>query len=406
MNILMFCSNPVNGGTARIFYELVTATKCMTKFSDKVTACVNVNNSVDIYKKIDKLERLPIYSEEEICSGMYGGTKIKRIVNRFRRKIKYWNVKKHNIAIMREYLDKNRIDAVLIHNGGYIGDDLCNQMLTASYHCARHTLCRIYILHNDMEKSLFSKIRFWLYDRKISKEATEIVTVSQFTKNRLCQSSFIRRDIKVIYNGISDAHTLTEEEKQEIIYLDSQKINILMIGNFLENKGQHKFLEAAKQLEKNKEIYHFTIIGNIYDENYFRKCENLIKEFELSQRISIYHSIYNASDFINLFDILVVPSMYDESFGLISVEAMENRRPVVAFACGGVPEVIIDGRDGFVVPVGDAKLMAEKIEWLAMHPNERKIMGEYCRKDYVERFSVETMTKRYLELIEGYSILS
>lgn len=401
MNILIFCSNPVNGGTARIFYELVMAMNHMIEPVDKLVACVNENNSVDIYKKIENLERLPVYSEEEICLGMYGGTVIKRIMNRLRRKIKYSNVKKRNIAIMQKYLRENQIDTVLIHNGGYIGDDLCNQMLAASYRCAKYTLRRIYVLHNDMEKNLRSKLRFCLYDRKISKEATEIVTVSQFTKNRICESSFISRDIKVIYNGISDIHMLTEKEKQEIIHINSQKINVLMIGNFLENKGQHKFLEAAKKLSSKNGAYHFTIIGNVYDEEYFKKCEGLIKESNLENEVSIYQSIYNAFEYIDMFDILAVPSMYDESFGLISVEAMANQRPVVAFACGGIPEVVIDGRDGFVVPVGDVKLLAEKIEWLAMHPDERRRMGEQCRSDYLERFSVEAMTERYLELMKG-----
>lgn len=401
MNILIFCSNPVNGGTAHIFYELVTTMKHMIKPADKLIACVDENNPVDIYKKIEELERLPVYSEEEICLGMYGGSVVKRIVNRLCRKIKYRNVKKHNIVIMKEYLRKNQIDTVLIHNGGYVGDDLCNQMLTAAYGCTKYTKCRMYILHNDIEKNIYLKLRFWPYDRKISREATEIVTVSQFTKNRICQSSFINRDIKVIYNGISEMHTLTKEEKQRIIHINSQKMNILMIGNFLENKGQHKFLEAARELNSKDGDYHFTIIGNVYDKDYFRKCESLIKEFDLENKVSVYHGIYNASEYIDMFDILAVPSLYDESFGLISVEAMTNQRPVVAFACGGIPEVVIDGRDGFVVPVGDAKLLAEKIEWLAMHPDERKRMGEQCRKDYVERFSVEAMTEKYLELMKG-----
>lgn len=401
MTILVFCSNPVNGGTARIFYELVTVIKRMIEPEDKVIACVNEKNPVDIYKKIEKLERLSVYSEEEICLGMYGGTVAKRIVNRLRRKIKYSEVKKHNIAIMQEYLRKSQVDTVLIHNGGYVGDDLCNQMLTASYRSVEHTLRRIYVLHNDMKKNLCSELRFWLYDRKISKEATEIVTVSQFTKNRISQSSFISRDIKVIYNGISDVQTLTEEEKRKAIHICPQKINVLMIGNFLENKGQHKFLESARELSNKNADYHFTIIGNVYDEDYFRKCESLMKEFNLENKVSIYHGIYNASEYINIFDVLVVPSIYDESFGLISVEAMANRCPVVAFACGGIPEVVIDGRDGFVVPVGDAKLLAEKIEWLAMHPDERKRMGDQCRRDYVEKFSVEAMAEKYLELIRG-----
>lgn len=401
MNILIFCSNPVNGGTARIFYELVMSMKNMLSSEDTLTACVNKNNTVAVYRKIKDIKRLPVYSEEEICPGKYGGKTVKRIVNRLYRKIRYRRTKVHNISVMKKYLKKKQIDTVLIHNGGYAGDDLCNQMLTASYQCRKYVSDRIFVLHNDMEKSFLSRLRFWSYDRKISREATEIVTVSQFTKERIRRSSFISRDIRVICNGISVRNMLTEEEKKKIIHVDPQKINVLMIGNFMANKGQHKFLETAGELARKNDSCHFTIIGNVYDESYFEKCKELIRMFRLTRKVSIYQGIYNASEFIDLFDILAVPSLYDESFGLISVEAMANQRPVAAFACGGIPEVVADGQDGFVVPVGDTQLLAEKIEWLAVHLDERKRMGEQGRKDYIEKFSVEAMTKRYLELIKG-----
>ena len=59
----------------------------------------------------------------------------------------------NNIKIMKEYLSRNKIDCIIIHNGGYVGDDLCNQMLQAAYECKEHTICRIYVLHNDFEKN-------------------------------------------------------------------------------------------------------------------------------------------------------------------------------------------------------------------------------------------------------------
>lgn len=401
MNILMFCSNQVNGGTARVFYELSTTLKGMLEDTDRLIICVNKNNPVEIYKKIDGIVRLPVYSETEICFGMYGGNLLRRIVNRLRRRIKCRGVKRHNIEVMKDYLGRNQIDAVVIHNGGYVGDDLCNQLLEASYYCAEHTQCRIYVMHSDMKKNMWSKLAFWTYDKKISKEATELVTVSCFTRDRIIDSSFINREIKVINNGIANIHTFAMEEKQKIISVDPQKINILMIGNFQDNKGQHKFLEAAGELYKVNRKSHFTIIGNVYSEDYYKKCNNLIENLGLRQQVSIYQEIHNASEFIDMFDILVVPSMRDESFGLISVEAMANQRPVVAFACGGIPEVVLDGRDGFVVPVGNTTLLVEKIQWLVMHPEERKRMGKQGREDYEHRFSVEVMAKSYLELIKS-----
>ena len=397
MNILIFCSNPVNGGTARIFYELVTSMRKMLGVEHKVLACINQGNSVEIYKKIDDIIELPVFSEGDICKGLYGGNTIKRIFHIIQRKVIFAPTKRLNLKNMTKFITENDINAVIIHNGGYVGDDLCNQILTSSYLCRKNVFHRIYILHNDMAKNFFSKIRFFIYDQKISKEATSIITVSNYTKNRIKKSSFIKKNIQVIYNGISDNRYMKKSDKEKLIQIDSTKFNVLMIGNFMENKGQHKFIQVSRKLVRLSKNYRFTIIGNIYDKSYYLKCQSLIQKWHLETYFSIYHNINNASEYIDLFNVLVVPSLYDESFGLISLEAMAAGCPIVAFACGGIPEVVKNKRNGFIVPIGDSKKMAEKIHWIAEHPQTRQF--EKNKQDYKENYSVETMALRYIQLL-------
>lgn len=400
MNILMFCSNPVNGGTARIFYELSTAFCSLLPDNDKLYACVNQDNPVEIYRKIGDLQRLPVYSAEELFVNLYGGNVFERLAKGALRRIKYRKIKKHNINFMKQFILENNVDAVVIHNGGYVGDDLCNQMLTAAYLCADIVSHRIFVLHNDFKKSIISKLRFKSYDKKISREATEIVTVSNYTKKRMTESSFIEKEIAVIYNGITFKSDMSDEEKLDRVHVSQECRNILMIGNFAENKGQRVFMEAAFELLKNHAGLHFTIIGNPYDKLYFEECINYIREHQIDKNFSIYQGINNASEYIGLFEMLVVPSLYDESFGLISAEAMASGRPVVAFAAGGLIEVVQNMRDGLLVPVGDAHKMAEAINWLIEHPDKCKEMGKNGQADFKEKFSVEAMAKQYLNLLK------
>lgn len=401
MKIAMFCSNPVNGGTARMFYELLVSMRAAVGDKYQIDACVNENNPVEIYNRIPDLKRLAVYSEQEVCHRLIGAKGFRRIIDFVLRRIKYLPYKRKNIAVMKRYLSENNINCVIIHNGGYIGDDLCNQMLTAAYRCAEHTLCRTYVLHNDMEKNIRSKLRFWGYDKKLSREATEIVTVSNYTRDRILRSSFLTKDIKVIYNGICVTKRMTKDEARKKVNVDPGKKNILMIGNFTNNKGQYHFLKAAHILHSADKSYRFTIIGNIYEEEYYDECIQLINELQMENFVQIYHGLHDASEYIGLFDILAVPSMYDESFGLISVEAMANSVPVVAFACGGIPEVVEEGETGFLVPVGDDEKLAEKIAWLEEEPDIRRNMGEKAYAVYKQKFSPEAMTAQYLSLLEN-----
>ena len=396
---MVFCSNPVNGGTARIFYESVEMLKTKIGNDDKIYPCINKDNNVEIYKKIPDLIELPIVSAETIFPDMYGGNLPKRIINSVVRNLKYSKLKKDNIRSVCKYIRNNRIDSVLIHNGGYVGDDLCNQVLEAAYISRDVVKSRIYVLHNDMKKCIISKFRFRGYDKKISREATHIITVSEYTKNRIEKSSFISKDIEVIYDGIDVVKRKSKEELEALVHVDLEKHNILMIGNFLENKGQKQFVECADILFHQDKDYRFTIIGNIYDEQYYKECIELINGKSLQDVFTIYQGINNASDYIDMYDVMAVPSMYDESFGLISVEAMANGVPVVAFACGGIPEVVEDGRDGFVVPIGNSQRMAERIDHLINHPNERNDMSEKCKEDYVAKFSTSSMVNHYVKLL-------
>lgn len=399
MKILMFCSNPVNGGTARIFYELVTAVESLLTEEDVVLACVNEKNSVEIYKRLENLHRLPVYSAEELFPNLYGGNIVQRLAKKILRKIKYSSIERNNIKVMEKFIVEKNIDKVIIHNGGYVGDDLCNQMLTAAYRakCVSH---QVFVLHNDMEKNVLAKIRYRGYDRTISKEATEIVTVSEYTKKRMMESSFIKKEIKVIYNGLTINKVMSLEEKQRHIQIKENVCNVLMIGNFAHNKGQKEYIKAANELLKESNFkFHFSIIGNIYDKSYYEECMQYIEEQEIQPYFTIYQGIHNAYEYIDMFDMLVVPSMYDESFGLISLEAMANERPVVAFACGGIPEVVQNERNGFVVPLGDWHRMAESIKWLVKNPEMRIQMGKNGRIDYEGKFSVKTMAKQYMSIL-------
>ena len=173
-----------------------------------------------------------------------------------------------------------------------------------------------------------------------------------------------------------------------------------MIGNFTRNKGQDHFIEVAKILYSLDERYRFVIIGNVYEEDFYQECLDKINSYNMSNVVSIFHGINNASEYIKAFDLLVVTSMYDESFGLISLEAMANSKPVVSFACGGIPEVVEDGRNGYVVAVGDDSSMAEKIREIEDDPELKARIEENNAKDFEKRFTVNEMVKQYYRVIE------
>jgi glycosyltransferase involved in cell wall biosynthesis len=102
-------------------------------------------------------------------------------------------------------------------------------------------------------------------------------------------------------------------------------------------------------------------------------------------------------------DVVVVPSL-QEAWGLVATEAMACGKPVVASRVGGLPDQIIDGYNGFLVPPRDPKALADRILYLLENPSEARRMGLNGRRLAEERFDIEKrvdkIVKLYKELVE------
>jgi teichuronic acid biosynthesis glycosyltransferase TuaC len=110
-----------------------------------------------------------------------------------------------------------------------------------------------------------------------------------------------------------------------------------------------------------------------------------------------FHSDVHA--FMSRIDILVVPSVAFESFGLVILEAMKCKKPVICSDFGGMKEVVEAGVTGLVVPAGDDLALADALSKLLSDANLRLKMGEagYCRLNKL--FTSEEMAAQYDELL-------
>lgn len=93
-------------------------------------------------------------------------------------------------------------------------------------------------------------------------------------------------------------------------------------------------------------------------------------------------------------DVLLLPSS-QEAFGLVALEAMAYGVPVVASNIGGLPEVIQDGQEGFLVPSGDVDAMAQRTLQILEDPDLAKRMGYKGRQRAGDLFTVEKILPKY-----------
>ena len=233
-------------------------------------------------------------------------------------------------------------------------------------------------IHYQTDLKIFTKLAIG--------KANFITAVSQFTADLVKQDMHLHgKNIKVIYNGIDQ--TLFTPPKLNKIKHHNQ-INVLFSGNLTQRKGAQWLIPIAERLDKRINIlYTSGLQPTGMPLNHPRlQC---VGSIPYQQMPALYQNA----------DILLFPTVR-EGFGLAAAEAMACGLPVVATNCSSLPELIDNGKGGFLCPIGNVDAFAEKIDLLAENPELRREMGDYNRAKVESMFTLERMAGQYEQLFE------
>ena len=184
-------------------------------------------------------------------------------------------------------------------------------------------------------------------------------------------------------------------EKGIVFHIDYGKqkkepelIKVLFSGNLTRRKGVDLLPLIAEKLDANIEILYTTGLRTKKKLTTHPNLKN-IGAVPYSYMPKVYQDA----------DILLFPTVR-EGFGLAAAEAMACGLPVVASNCSAIPELIDNGKGGFLCPVGDVDAFAEKLNILSDSARLRQEMGEYNRAKVEKMFTVERMVNEYKDLFE------
>lgn len=209
--------------------------------------------------------------------------------------------------------------------------------------------------------------------------ADRIIAVSRFVADNIYRHQLAgSKKVEVIYNGIDTRRFCPGEAP----YCE-RPLRILFVGNPSRRKGFHLLPALADALTGEVEIAFTT---GLRDQQVQSRHPHLISLGSVPY--SEMHVLYQQAD------ILLFPA-YREGFGLCVAEAMSCGLPVISTKCSAIPELVIDGRGGFLVDPGDFPAMVEKISVLAKDIERRREMGAWNRERALKLFDRERMANDY-----------
>lgn len=248
-----------------------------------------------------------------------------------------------------------------------------------------------------------------LYWRLLSL-ADHVITPSQYAKRRISADNRIREEkIEVIYNGVNIdrfSPKISGDEVRHIYGLEDSPL-ILFVGRVCPEKGVDYLLKSIPLVKEQIPDVNVMIVGPLAParlfherEDYMRYLNNLVKKLDLTNV-----TFTGAVDFFNELpkfyaacNVFTCPTIWDEAFGLVSVEAMASGKPVVATRSGGLPEIVKDGEVGYIVPKMREKELAKALIKILEDEGLQRRMGKAARRRVETRFSWDTIANKYLKL--------
>lgn len=210
---------------------------------------------------------------------------------------------------------------------------------------------------------------------------------------------FLAKREFVIPNGLDDIAIPYLQVPKE-----NQLLSLLSVGVLCESKGVSILLESAHILAKKGYKFQLQLMGRFESDAFRQKTEAYIQENKLSTFVK-FLGVQTGAQKLKTFtqaDIFCFPTFFEaETFGLVALEAMQFNLPVVATNWRGVPSVVCDQVNGFVVPPRNAQAFAEKLERLIIDKELRIQMGRKGREIFMEKFTSE---KHFEELEKVFAL--
>ena len=250
----------------------------------------------------------------------------------------------------------------------------------------------------------------WLKQRLIGTVSeftwTSLIAVSATVKQKYVQAGFDEKRIEVIYNGIDSRFLALPKAASDITRKTYQ---LLFVGRVRAEKGILILLKALDLLMheegwiRNKEKSLSLHIFGDGDKVYMSDLQSFLRERQLTSVVT-FHGIVPQDELIEQYDradILLVPSLWQEPFGLVVLEAMARGLPVIASKIGGLVEIVTHEVNGLLVEPGDERELALAMRELLNNAEKRTRLGQAGRATVQERFTIEKNAQRVEQHLLG-----
>lgn len=289
---------------------------------------------------------------------------------------------------LNEYCKDNSVDVIINHTNAPV------VVLIIRYVIRRNKNIKwlMYFHSSPDDLKLKRKILYKPFIRYQMKHSDARIAISNYVKDSASKVFGVSPDeIQVVYNGVD-----TSKFKKRVVE-KSDVVEFIYVGRLFSSKGVQVLVEALTHIEDLSPL-HITIVGAGPQQ---QELEEQVKALGLSDKVLFLGSRMDVPNLLLQADYFVHPAIWNEGFGITLIEAMSTGLPCVAFKRGAIPEIIDDGRNGYIIEKIDARKLAEILVKCVEDRNTDKYvaMTDYAVKT-AQKFNISSMVSNLEEIIE------
>lgn len=258
--------------------------------------------------------------------------------------------------------------------------------------CQDFTRCRECMPYISEEHNSGIPIRIRQDFFKITlKDVDEFISPSQYLAKNYNLAGIPDKKMHVIWNGI-EVQKFSKISKTP----NDRRIRFTFIGYFGKHKGIHVLIDALSYLN-NSNLFTVNLVGK---GELMESIKNKVQEMGLGDIVSFWGKIDDIGDAYRGTDVFILPSIWPENQPVTITEAMASKIPVIASNSGGVPELIEDGKTGYLFEAGNPRDLAQKMSEFILHPETIPIFGEAA----YEKIANNTLENQVKKIVQIYDL--
>jgi glycosyltransferase involved in cell wall biosynthesis len=249
----------------------------------------------------------------------------------------------------------------------------------------------VHHIHSPTTAETTRSWRNWInagIERISTRKIAAAITVSESLAQYAVKHGIPAERIAVVHNGVPVFHDYAERETPRGTW------NIGCMALYRPRKGLETLLDAMAQMLQAGLKVKLRAVGKFETPDYEREIHERVAKLGIAEHVEWRGFRSDTPAEFAAMDLFVLPSLFGEGMPMVVLEAMSFGVPVIASRVEGIPEAIVDGRDGLIVPPGDAASLAEAAARFFCGELPWNVIRHRARARQVAHFSTESMAGR------------